>query len=229
IFLPQPSASGREASGLREAAALPADSDPRRASGELAIVSGVARADGTSARLSPLYRVTSGAPTEASDPAGQHCLSFEGGGNSPAEHCFDISFQNHETWEQLDEAGFSVLVPWDSETSRVTLHRGGQPLSSLSTSANPPQVAFTAPGQGEQWLGGESKTVVWSGSDSDGDSLTYTLMYSHDGGVNWLPLAMDITTASYTLDTAQIRGGSNVFFRVLASDGFRVTTATSAP
>ncbi len=55
-----------------------------------------------------------------------------------------------------------------------------------------PRVAFTSPVGGERWA--KSQTIRWSGSDPDGDTLSYDLFYSTDG-VTWKPLP---TTATGT-------------------------------
>ena len=46
-----------------------------------------------------------------------------------------------------------------------------------------PHVAFQAPLGGEAWA--KTQTVRWNGTDPDNDSLTYSLFYSNDGGVQW--------------------------------------------
>jgi len=47
----------------------------------------------------------------------------------------------------------------------------------------PPTVSFTAPAVGDIWSG--TKTVTWSATDPDKDTLTYELYYSKDGGATW--------------------------------------------
>jgi hypothetical protein len=50
----------------------------------------------------------------------------------------------------------------------------------------PPRVNFTSPQGGEKWAG--KKTIKWSGSDPDKDTLIYELFYSADGGATWQPI-----------------------------------------
>jgi hypothetical protein len=54
---------------------------------------------------------------------------------------------------------------------------------SYLTANQAPDVKLVSPVFGESWSG--SKTVKWTGSDPDKDSLTYELYYSADQGKNW--------------------------------------------
>jgi len=56
----------------------------------------------------------------------------------------------------------------------------------------PPTVSFTAPMPGDIWSG--VKTISWSASDPDKDTLTYELYYSRDGGATWERLRDGETT-----------------------------------
>ena len=69
--------------------------------------------------------------------------------------------------------------------------------------------------------------MTWTGSGSV--PLTYTLLYSSDGGSTWSPIDTDVTDNSYTVDTTFITGGSKVMFRVQASDGLNNATDTVGP
>jgi len=50
----------------------------------------------------------------------------------------------------------------------------------------PPKVWFQSPAGGEVWSG--SQTLKWQGSDPDGDTLSYEVLYSADGGAHWKPM-----------------------------------------
>jgi uncharacterized protein (TIGR03437 family) len=223
-FLPQPQAVAGEAA--KTMSSLSPEPVARAASQDLALISGLVKADGTAAELSPLYRIDSAAQTSPSDPAGSHCVRFEGGGGRLGEHCFGIDFVDPETDEPLAEQGFSLLAPLPAGTRRIDLVRNNQQIASLAASANPPVVSILSPQPGEQWSGGESRTLTWSGADPDDDSLIYSVMYSHDGGATWVSLSTDTADTQYTFDTAAIRGGTNVWFRVLATDGFHTAAAS---
>jgi len=60
----------------------------------------------------------------------------------------------------------------------------------------PPQVSFSSPKGGEKWA--RKKTIKWTGSDPDKDTLMYELFYSPDGGATWQPLNEKITSVPTT-------------------------------
>lgn len=58
---------------------------------------------------------------------------------------------------------------------------------SYLTPNQPPKVEITSPKPGEVWAG--KKTITWTASDPDKDTLTYDVYYSSDGGKQWKALA----------------------------------------
>jgi hypothetical protein len=122
-------------------------------------------------------------------------------------------------------AVIAEVVPWTDGTVRVEIRLNGVVLASRSASAHPPVVDLTAPSGGPILAG--TFQAAWSGSDPDGDTLTYSLLYSNDGGVGWQTLATNLTASSLQLDTSQLPGGAGLL-RVVASDGFLTGQDTSA-
>ncbi len=119
----------------------------------------------------------------------------------------------------------SFIMPWAAGASTVLLTYQGKTLDQKNLSANPPQVLFTAPAAAETWLTGSTHNLTWQGLDIDGDTLVYSLFYSKDGGVNWSLLAADLPDANYSIQTDSMPGGSDVRFRVVATDGLLVGVA----
>jgi hypothetical protein len=116
------------------------------------------------------------------------------------------------------------IVPWSPGTVRVEIRYGGGVVAQRSASANAPTVDLTAPADGSSPSG--PFQAAWTGSDLDGDSLVYSLLYSNDAGATWQTLATDLTGSSVDLNTDQLPGGSGML-RVIASDGFLTGQDTS--
>jgi hypothetical protein len=86
-------------------------------------------------------------------------------------------------------------------------------------------VVINTPAPGEVLPDGPFD-VTWTGSDLDGDALTYTVLYSNDNGINWQTLATGLEASTLSLNTDQLPGGSGMI-RVLVSDGLLSGQATS--
>jgi hypothetical protein len=126
---------------------------------------------------------------------------------------------------------FSELLPFDAaiaeDFSRIVLKRGTDVLAERVRSANPPSVQVLSPLPGEQWGPDETRTVTWTGSDPDGDQVSYLVQYSTDGGSTWSTAAENWTANSLEMDTSRLAGSEGAIIRVLATDGVNTSMAQS--
>ncbi|MBI2686890.1 MAG: choice-of-anchor D domain-containing protein [Acidobacteria bacterium] len=208
----------------------------RKASGgTIALISGSARRDGSAGTLDPIIRLATTAPPDTPDPKGNHCLVFRSDTGTFGQHCFQLNFIDDDPHEEsTEEAGlpeeyFSLQVLIPDGTNRVDLMAGSNALVSLKAGSGVPTVAITSPQAGEKWSGGGTRTLSWTASAPDGGALSYAALYSNDGGVTWSPLEVDVTDTKISIDTAELDGGANVFFRVIASSGFDSSETTVGP
>ena len=100
-------------------------------------------------------------------------------------------------------------------------------LVEVTRSANAPAVSVTAPIAG-QVLSGDEATFSWTGSDADGDDLSYTVEYSSDGGASYETIAVGYESTSLTVDRASLAGSATAKVKVSATDGTRTASAESA-
>jgi hypothetical protein len=147
------------------------------------------------------------------------------------ERCFELTFQSEETAEPLVRSGFVLEVPNPGNVAKAVLVRndGGQEqeLTSLEVSTNAPILTITSPKAGDNWAG--EHTITWSGSDEDGDTLRYDVLYSHDGKKTWFPLEVGSNESEYTFSTDEILPSDQTYIRVAASDGFNTTSTDVGP
>lgn len=139
------------------------------------------------------------------------------GGSALLTQSFQATFTSPEG-EARDTVYFSFQLPQQSGAAKIVLKKGSQVLNTITASASAPSVTLTAPNGGENWSG--SQNIQWSASDPDGDTLSFTILYSPDDGNTWLPVASNVQGSSYQVDTAALQGGSGGRIRVIASDGF---------
>ncbi len=92
-------------------------------------------------------------------------------------------------------------------------------ISPQSPSVGPVQVSDT----------GDSTLIEWTATDPDGEPLTFDVLWSADGE-EWIHAATGISDTSLLVpQSARYPGGGAVEVRVVANDGSRTGTATSAP
>lgn len=115
-------------------------------------------------------------------------------------------------------ASTQIVTPWIDGTARLVVLRNGIPLTERAVSASNPQVQFTSPASAVTWTVGTTETLAWTGVDPDGDALSYSLLYSHDG-LQWDMLATGITTTNYAVAVDSLKGSTDARFRVVVNDG----------
>jgi uncharacterized repeat protein (TIGR01451 family) len=128
---------------------------------------------------------------------------------------------NHEgpgTPDPTVDATVQFVVPWVDGTASLAVVKGASTLITRSVSASNPMVQITAPSTAVTWTAGTTGTLAWTGTDADGDALTYSVLYSHDG-LQWDLLATGLTTTVYGVPVDALKGGNSAAFRVVANDG----------
>lgn len=121
---------------------------------------------------------------------------------------------------------FFLLIDDDPAIRTVEVERNAVLLGALSASAHAPTVAVLSPNGGEV-LAGPDVTITWDGADQDGDTLSYTVESSADGGTTWTTLAIDLADETLTLAKSELAETTQGLVRVTASDGFASTFDTS--
>jgi len=103
---------------------------------------------------------------------------------------------------------------------------GGDVLAETQVSAHPPSLALITPERGDIWPAEGSRTIRWQGSDLDGDTLHYTVLY-HQGAGDWSVLGADLTASELIVNAAGLPGGTAAQVQVWATDGINTTIAES--
>lgn len=191
---------------------------PSGTTSQYLVVKGTANADGGAGSIDEAFVIDSTIPAAPSNPIGNHCLHLTGG--AQIDYCFDLTFTHHRTEVPMDEEPFVLRVPLPAGTTNAYLMRGSTELATLELSANAPTVEITSPQPGAEWSG--EQTIEWTSSDADGGPMSFAVLYSPDGGANWLPMDVSNGETEFSFDTREITGG-DVMVRVLASDGLNTT------
>ena len=143
-----------------------------------------------------------------------------------------ISFEAHEgipttsaggtNVEPRDRrANFAFVVSDPPEYESFAVMKEGVELASVSLSQSAPTITLSGPSAGEPFNSGETIDVSWSGSDEDGDELTYRVFYSTDGGSTYRILSPNTDATSKSYPANLLEGSSQVRIGVSVSDGSR--------
>jgi hypothetical protein len=188
-------------------------------------ISGMADLETNSASLNNVYLISQNNTLPLPNP-GDWTIALVGATNNDLA---TYPFAPQELTDAEESPGrpavIAEVVPWTDGTVKLEIRLNGQVVATRSASVHPPTVSLTAPTGGSIPAG--PLPVSWSGSDPDGDTLSYSLLYSNDGGVGWETVATNLTGSSVQLNTSQLPGGSGLL-RVVASDGFLTGQDTSA-
>jgi len=182
------------------------------------VIGGTADLENHTATIDHVALIQQSASVPLPEPGSWTIALVDASNNDLATYPFEPDVLSDAEESPGTPAIISEVVPWSAGTVRVEIRYGGQVLASRSASANPPTVTITAPAAGSTLPNGPF-TVTWTGSDPDGDALSYSLFYSNDGGTSWQPVAAGLTGTSVELDASQLPGGSGML-RIVASDGF---------
>lgn len=123
-----------------------------------------------------------------------------------------------------ENKAFFIIPVLDNPTiAEITVKNGsGSEIGSFSTGVNPPTVTVTFPNGGEI-LNPPTATFTWTGNDPDGDSLTYVVQFSKDGGSTWETLVTDFAGTQYEATLAELGETSQGKIRIQVSDGLRTS------
>jgi hypothetical protein len=179
------------------------------------------------------FAPTADASLAASPAAGAYHLRLFGRDGKQLD---DRAITLDETTDGETTRPFLITFPTPSApVGRIELLDGATVLASLKPGSAAPKVDLLSPKGGTF---DSQLTVSWQASDADqSDLLLYTIQYSPDNGATWRTLQTNLPNTTGTtgmvidLKSFGVLPGntSNARVRVLASDGYNTTIATSQP
>jgi hypothetical protein len=84
-----------------------------------------------------------------------------------------------------------------SDAVITTTSAGSIYIDHPGTDNTSPTVTVTSPNGSEEYTPGDSVSVAWTSTDSEGDDLTVEIYYSDDDGNSWTSITSDETGSSY--------------------------------
>ena len=123
---------------------------------------------------------------------------------------------------RLGVAPLSIIRPLPRGTVAVEIRKSKQEeaLYVLRPGPELPTIRLEVP-KNRRFVTGDRVTLSWQAHDPDGDSLSYDVAYSRDGGKTFEPFIASTQKQKVTFSTAGLPGGK-LIFRVRASDGLHM-------
>ena len=190
---------------------------------EYLLASGLINQDGA-VSFDAFYRQAQTDPLDNPPDGTAYCLELYDAGNTKlSSQCFDVSYGFGDSTTPVTTAPFALTVPYPPTAKKIVLNKGGATVATRMISNNGPTVSVSLPG------GGLVKTVNWTANDLDGDTLSYSVLYSNDNKQSWYAVATDLNATTYGLDTGTLPGGTNAYVRILATDGVNTAHSDAGP
>jgi hypothetical protein len=182
------------------------------------------------AEMQPIFEAESipeGPPAEAV-PSAYAVRFLDRDGNLLFEYPLDSSGMTGFQQTDRDGVSFSLVVPDEGGVETVQIvGQDGAVLLERSRSNHPPLLKLLSPSGGEVF--DDLLEVAWEGSDKDQDRLTYSVLYSIDGGETFETIGIDLSGAGFSYDAAKLPGSDAAVVRLIASDGFNTVSVDSPP
>jgi hypothetical protein len=119
------------------------------------------------------------------------------------------------------------MVPYLPDVKQIVIAKNGETLGLRNVSANAPNIKLVFPNGNETLKSNGTLTVRWTSSDIDHDKLTYSLLYSINGGKDWQTISVGINKTYYRLNLADLPGSDLALFRVAVTDGVNTVSDDS--
>lgn len=173
--------------------------------------------------------------TEDTIPAnvGKYSIrALDANGATLASQGFDVSFfVLTRPPTSVSTAPFNGVITFPDNTVKFQILKGASVIKEAPVSKQDPVVTQVTPVQTGQTIAAQY-TIFWSGTDGDGDALSYTVRYTPDvtaANPTWEVIGDNLRATSYTYDFSGLPGGQHAAILVTASDGVRTGSGQSAP
>ncbi|MBI1298653.1 hypothetical protein GC175_27270 [bacterium] len=205
---------------------------PRTVPGRRLHVSGTVARDGSGGELSRVEALSEEAQLSLSFETGYWLVQRSADGAEVSRMglfpVFD-TIHKHDDHGPHDESPlgfFAATTVLDETTRTLELVYDNTVLDSFTAGTNAPVVQITSPTGGS--FTGDVIPVTWTATDADGDALEISIDYSADNGATWTPVASSTGSGAVNVLSSELAASTQGRIRVVAGDGLKSGSATSA-
>lgn len=153
--------------------------------------------------------------------------------NTLDSQCFDLDFTdvNAQAFTGVKVQYLQAQLWSNPATTSIVIRNGGEDQWRFEQSASNPQVTGGSL-NGAAGIHGSRiamnvdaifKSICWTATDADGDSLKYQVEYSPNSGGYWETLAVDLQQTCFEVDLSSLTASDAGKFRISAMDGFNAS------
>lgn len=124
--------------------------------------------------------------------------------------------------DQLALVNAIIAAPPDAR--RIDLSVGGRTVDTFQAGGAEPAVRNLKQAPSER---GDRLSLSWESAAAPGDRHSFIIQASTDKGRTWQTMAVGLTSPEVAIDMDQFRGAAEVLVRVIETDGFTYSDATS--
>ncbi len=129
--------------------------------------------------------------------------------------------------QELTVAPFALAIAEDEDLSRLELLFEGSIIDSISRTMVAPSITIQEPRAGDQIA--DLLHVSWLAEDSDSEELTYSVLFSQDGGTTYTVIGTELHSTDFEYVTEFLPGSDNAWVQVVATDGLNTSRHTVGP
>ncbi len=195
---------------------------------ELIFISGIIWKENGTVKLDNFYRLPAGVPDLENGSSGDlNILFVDDMGKIISQVGCNVSFVIKDSTKTINTSYFAFDAAFPQNTAKIRIIYRGNIIAERSVTQNTPVVTVTYPNGGESLQPGENYTIKWTAYDTDGDKLSYTVGFSHDGGNTWIPIAVGLEGNEFIWRVADLPIGNEYLIKVIATDGVNTGKDTS--
>ena len=211
---------------IHSAASATLNENAPSVTGDFLLVNGTILSGTNSATLQNVTRVSSVPEIPSFVPGGYAIRLFNNSNTQLAEYPFSAEAYHHGDADVL-QINQVITFAVGTGSLRIVRLADNVALVTKTVSSNAPVVSNVALQGAPNPVAG-TVPLGWNASDADGDTLTFDVFYSLDGGTTLQPVASGISGNTTQIDTSLLGGSTNAILRVVAHDGVNTGAANSA-
>lgn len=116
---------------------------------------------------------------------------------------------------------FSILLHDIPDFKTLKFSKNSKQIAALNRSDNAPFLYLLNPVIPRTLSVSDSINLTWGATDLDNDELSFSVLYSIDGGESYDVMIYNTTEKSASFDVGILKGSNSARFAITASDGFR--------